>query len=159
MLISSSGWLVGLLALPGLSAFQGPTPANDAKRLSGKDDEDFARALNARGYDDLAQKIIDAIKRQGGSSPEAALRADAISFDLLQSQAERTQDPAQAAKLLGEEFHRHLPIQAEVVRQPDVPHPAVADPALEPPLSFQRLAGPEREPCLPRGVRRDCRGH
>src|SRR5689334_18769959 len=102
MLISSSGWLVGLLALPGLSAFQGPTPANDAKRLGGKDDEEFARALNERGFDDLAQKIIDAIKRQGGASPEAALRADAISFDLLQSQAERTQDPAQAAKLLGE---------------------------------------------------------
>jgi tetratricopeptide (TPR) repeat protein len=95
MPISSSGCLALLLAL------QGPTPANDAKRL-GKDDYEFARALNASGYDDLAQKILDALERKSGSGGEDALRANVIRFDLLQAQAERTQDPLKAAKLLGE---------------------------------------------------------
>jgi tetratricopeptide (TPR) repeat protein len=95
MTILSLGSLVFLFAL------QGPTPANDAKRL-GRDDHDFARALSARGYHDLAQKILDSIGRQQGSSGGDPLATEVIRLDLLQAQAERTQDPFQAAKLLGE---------------------------------------------------------
>lgn len=92
--------LAGTLALLGVSEVAAAArAANDEKRL-GKDDLEFARALSARGYPDLAGEILAAYQRTKGGSSEDALGAMVIQLELEEAQAYREPDVAQRAKRL-----------------------------------------------------------
>ncbi len=91
--------LAGMLAAFGGTAASGAPAWNDEKRL-GKDDLEFARALSARGYPDLAAEILAAYQRTKGGTSEDALSAAVIQLELQEAQAHREPDQAARAELL-----------------------------------------------------------
>lgn len=75
-----------VLALP-LTAL-----AQDASVLNGRDDVDFANALVANGYPDLAERLIDVVEKSGKGGDETKAELSAIKLDVAQDAATKIED-------------------------------------------------------------------
>lgn len=78
------------LALPALALADGPTE----RVLNKKDDIDFAKALVANGYPDLAERLLGVVEKTGGAAtgPEAKAIIDLIKLDVAQELAMKLDD-------------------------------------------------------------------
>lgn len=77
-----------LVALPAFAM------AQDERVLNKKDDIDFAKALVANGYPDLAERLLGVVEKTGGASsgPEAKAVIDLIKLDVAQDAASKQED-------------------------------------------------------------------
>jgi tetratricopeptide (TPR) repeat protein len=66
--------------------------AQDASVLNKKDDADFAKALVAKGYPDLAERLLAVIEKNGGGDATKGI-AELIRLDIAQDVASKIDDP------------------------------------------------------------------
>lgn len=67
--------------------------AQDERALSGKDDLDFANALEQKGYPDLAERFLGVIEKKGGGGADAKASAELIRLNMAQTAGVRIDDP------------------------------------------------------------------
>jgi tetratricopeptide (TPR) repeat protein len=78
-----------LLVLPAFALADGPTE----RVLNKKDDIDFAKALVANGYPDLAERLLVVVEKTGATTgPEAKAIIDLIKLDVAQDLAMKIED-------------------------------------------------------------------
>jgi tetratricopeptide (TPR) repeat protein len=81
----------GLLLTTSLAAFaEGGGPTD--KVLSGKDDIEFATALREAGYPDLAQRLLEVVKKRPGAGKDADAAIKGLELDVAQDEARRIDD-------------------------------------------------------------------
>lgn len=67
--------------------------AQDKSILNDKDDVEFAKALAANNYPDLAERLLNVVEKSGKAGDQAKAQIAAIKLDLAQDAAAKIEDP------------------------------------------------------------------
>src|SRR5882724_1066531 len=67
--------------------------AQDKSVLNDRDDIDFAKALVANGYPDLAERLLNVVEKSGKAGDQAKAQIAAIKLDVAQDTATKIEDP------------------------------------------------------------------
>jgi hypothetical protein len=85
-----------VIALPALALAQDKSCLSDR----GTDDVDFAKALVANGYPDLAERLLGAVEKFGKGADQAKAQIAAIKLDVAQDNAQKITDPIERKNAL-----------------------------------------------------------